>query len=72
MKTRDGPNKTRTTLDAFNTHPCRSNAVNGFQAVSTCLNIVEPPHHMTQPQLPTSRVFATSAGWDTAEVERCG
>lgn len=23
---------------------------------------------MTQPQLPTSRVSATSAGWDTAEV----
>lgn len=44
MKTRDGPNTTRIPLDDFNTHPCRSNAVNGFQKVSTCLNIRRPPH----------------------------
>lgn len=39
MRTRDGPNTTRTALVDFNAHPCRSNAVNGFQHVSTCLNI---------------------------------
>lgn len=39
MRTRDGPNTTRTTLTEFNTYPCRSNVVNGFQEVSTCLNV---------------------------------
>ena len=68
MKTRNGPNTTRTTLDDSNTYPCRSNAVSGFQEVSTCLN----PTQMTQPHLPPSRILATPTGWDIADVERCG
>lgn len=38
IRMRDGPNTTRT-FDDFNTGPGRSNAVNGFQRGSTCLNI---------------------------------